>query len=345
MKTIFALCASTLATMFATANPSAGGSIAGAPLISTQTGMTWKYRMTHEAGEGFDFPNVPPEAEGKIQSQVTYRLDRTQKIDGKDLLEFEMHRDGAVTNTDLMTVDDSAINCWERIDLRGEITRFNPPQPIVKMPLKTGATWNFDTTLGAANVHQHYAVLGEEEVTVPAGKFRALHIHGQQNSPNEMIVDRWFVKGTGIVKDVTATRNSGGDLVSRVSLELVERPSVGPRPETKSKILSGSVGKDPAGAATNLFSQKVEKIYARWEGHGLREGAAIRVLWIAENVGDVAPANYKIDETKATATAPDSRGVFTLSRPDDGWAPGDYRVEFYVDDALLDTVRLKIAEN
>jgi hypothetical protein len=37
-----------------------------------------------------------------------------------------------------------------------------------------------------------------------------------------------------------------------------------------------------------------------------------------------------------------SCGVFTLSKPDEGWAPGAYRVEFYVDDELSETVKLKI---
>jgi hypothetical protein len=57
----------------------------------------------------------------------------------------------------------------------------------------------------------------------------------------------------------------------------------------------------------------------------------------------VAEPNYTIDEASALATAPDARGVFTLSRPEDGWAPGTYRVEFYVDDQPVQTVKLKIA--
>ena len=68
----------------------------------------------------------------------------------------------------------------------------------------------------------------------------------------------------------------------------------------------------------------------------------MRAVWIAENVGDVAPPNYKVDEAKAIATSPNAHGMFTLSRPDDGWAPGSYRVEFYLDDTLVETVKLEI---
>jgi len=51
-----------------------------------------------------------------------------------------------------------------------------------------------------------------------------------------------------------------------------------------------------------------------------------------------------VDEASAVAEAPKARGAFTLARPEDGWAYGDYRVEFYVDDVLVDAVKLKIVE-
>jgi len=50
------------------------------------------------------------------------------------------NRAGAVTNTDLVTVDDHGITCWARINLDGELIEFNPPQTMVAAPLKQGAT-------------------------------------------------------------------------------------------------------------------------------------------------------------------------------------------------------------
>ena len=319
-------------------------SVFAAPLMPIDPGMTWRYKMTHEAGEQFDFPNLPPDAGGRIQTEVAYRLDGTQNVDGKDLLKFEMHRDGLVSNTDFMTVDEHSVSCWQRVGLHGETTKLTPPQPMVATPLNPGTTWEFAAKVGPDDVRQHYAVLGDEDVTVPAGKFHAAHIHAQQKSPNEMTIDRWFVKGLGIVKDITATRNSEGDLTSRITLELLENPKVAPRPELKSQILLGTTGKDGAGPQVSEFGPKDDKICARWHGRGLPEGANVRVVWIAENVGDVAPPNTTIDDAKATVTAPDSHGVFTLSRPEQGWAPGDYRVEFYLNDDLGCTARLKITK-
>lgn len=319
-----------------------------APIMPTTDGMTWEYIMTQEAGEGFHFSDLKPDEDGKARLAVMYRIDGTQKIDGKDLLKFEMHRTGLVTNTDLVTVDEHGIVCSARIDQNGETTKMTPAQTMVAAPLKTGMSWNFDTTIGRAKVHQHYEVTGEEDVDVPAGKFRAFHIRAVQTVPNSLSIDRWFVNGVGIVKDVTAMRSNTGDLMRSVTLELKEPPKVAPRPQVKPtprpKKLYVTIGKEVLAVATNQFSADTPKIYARWQGHDLPRQAKIRIVWIAENIGDAAPPDYTIDESTALASEPDSHGIFTLSRPDNGWAPGDYRVEFYIDDALTETVKLKITK-
>lgn len=303
--------------------------------------------MTEEAGEGFRLPNLTPDADGKAHLRVIYRLDGATNIDGKDLLKFEMHRDGVVTNTDLLTVDESGVICSARIDQDGKMTKLNPPQIMVAAPLQEGTSWDFDGDVAGTKVHQHYSVIGEQDINVPAGKFRAFQIHGEQTSPNPVTIDRWFVKGTGIVKDVTATRSENGDLLRRISLELKERPKVAARPEVKpapSTKLTVIVSDEATGKATAQFGPNTEKIYARWQGHDLQPEAKIRVVWIAENIGDIAPPDYTIDEANAVASAAQAHGIFTLSRPDEGWVPGDYRVEFYLDEVLVQAVKLKIAK-
>jgi hypothetical protein len=318
-------------------------------LIPTADGTTWRYDLTQEAGEGVTFSNSKAGPDGKVRSMAIYRIDGTQQLDGKNFLKFQMHRDGIVTNTDLMKVDERGISCAARIDQDGAMTKLDPVQIMVAAPLKEGASWDFDSKLGDSTVHQHYNVIGGEDVDLPAGKFHAFHIHGEQNEPISMIIDRWFVNGIGIVRDVTETRSPDGNLLRRISLELKEQPKVTPRPEVKlpatAKKISVSVGKEPIGqASTTQFDLDTPKIYARWQGAGLRAQTKIRVVWIAEDIGDVAPPHYTIDEASATASIPDSHGVFTLSRPEDGWAPGNYRIEFYLDNELVETIRVEIAK-
>jgi hypothetical protein len=319
-------------------------------LIPVTVGTSWQYKMTEEVGKGIGFADLKPDADGKVRANVMYRIDGMQNVDGNDLLKFEMHRAGLVTNTDLMTVDERGMVCSARINLDGELIKLDPPQTIIATPLRRGASWDFDGQAADTRMHQHYEVKGEEDIKIPAGKFHAFHIHGEQTSPSPMTIDRWFVVGTGIVRDVTTTmRPKSRELLRRIILELKEPPKVADRPEVKPreppKKLSAQLASEPLGNATTSFSgARTPKIYARWQGHGLREHAKVRVAWVVEDLGDIAPPGYKIDEASTIAEGPNSFGTFTFSRPDDGWVAGDYRVEFYVDDALAQTVALKIGK-
>lgn len=321
-------------------------SVFGAPVIPTAPGTSWRYNMTEEMGKGLNIPNVKADADGKIRLPVLYRLEGIEDVDGKDLLKFEMHRAGTVTNTDLLAVDEHGITCWARVNLDGELVKFSPPQTMIAVPLKKGAAWNFDGQAGELKVQQHYDVVGEEKVDVPAGKFQAFRIHGEQTIPNRMVIDRWFATGVGIVKDVTTMQDTKGDLLQRISLELTEVPTVVTRPEVKSeaapKQLAASLAKARFGKPTTTFTSNTPEIYARWQGQRLRQGAKVKAVWIAENIGEDFPQDYKVDEAAAMAASPTARGAFTLARPEDGWMPGDYRVEFYIDDVLVDAVKMKI---
>lgn len=323
-------------------------SMLAAPLIPTTPGTTWRYNMTQEVSAGLSVPDLKPDPDGKFRTGVMYRIEGTENIDGKELLKFEMHRAGVITNTDLLTVDEQGVLCWARINLDGELVKFSPPQPMIAIPLKRGASWNFEGQAGDLKVRQHYEVTGEEDVQVPAGKFHAFRIRSEQTSPSPMTIDRWFVAGTGIVKDVTTMRATNGDLLERISLELAEPPRSMGRPEVKPeaapKQLSVSLVKERHGKASTIFSADTPQIYARWQGKRLRGGAKVRAVWIAENIGEDFPPDYKIDEASAIAESPTAHGEFTLSRPQNGWAPGDYRAEFYVNDVLVEALKLKIVK-
>jgi hypothetical protein len=340
MKIIFILIVSMTAT----------ASMFAAPIIPTARGTAWRYTMTQEVSAGLSVPDVKPDPDGKFRTAVVYRIEGTENVEGKELLKFEMHRSGVITNTDLLTVDERGVLCWARINLDGELVKFDPPQPMIAMPLKRGARWNFDGRAGDLKVNQQYEVIGEEDVQVPAGKFRAFRIRSEQISPGLMTIDRWFAPGTGIVKDVTIMHAANGDLLERISLELTEPPRVANRPEVKPeaapKKLSVSLAKDPFGQASRAFSSDTPQIYARWQGQRLRKGSKVRAVWIAENIdiGEDIPPDYKVDEASVVAEIPTARGAFVLSRPEDGWAMGDYRAEFYVDDVLVESVKLKIVK-
>src|SRR5271154_5246506 len=63
---------------------------------------------------------------------------------------------------------------------------------------------------------------------------------------------------------------------------------------TKTGIGLGVTDKYEIGNATTEFAPDTPKIVCVWKAEGLTVGAALRGVWIAEDVGKAAPANYKI---------------------------------------------------
>ncbi len=311
---------------------SATNLVSGAPLIPTKQGTTWQYNATDEAG-GESTP---------AQSQIRYRINGTQQFAGKDLLKLETVVDDTVTKTEIVSVDQNGIRSFARTAKDGNMVGFISPQVIVPAKMKKGASWDCVNEIADVRVNQHFTVMDSEKVSVPAGDFRAFRLHCEEAAPMSVTIDRWFVDGIGFVKEITTLRSPTGDLLHRRTLELAKLPTTEVKTKDAVKKLSVGVSSQPIGDFEKEFPSNTQNIYARWEGHDLRDGAKVRAVWIAENVGDVAPPNYKIDEAKTIAASPDAHGMFTLSRPEDGWAPGKYRVEFYLDGALVETVKLEI---
>ncbi len=90
------------------------------------------------------------------------------------------------------------------------------------------------------------------------------------------------------------------------------------------------------------FAADVLKLYAFFRTKGTEKGEKLRAVWIAEDVGEAAPTNTKIDESTLTADQDDFYGAFSLSKPNKGWPLGKYRVEIYDGDELATTVKFTI---
>ncbi|MFL6583701.1 MAG: hypothetical protein ACJ8KU_04215 [Chthoniobacterales bacterium] len=119
-------------------------------------------------------------------------------------------------------------------------------------------------------------------------------------------------------------------------------PEIPAPPDGKRLVVD--VSDDPAGGQKTEFHSDVTNIYVRWHGRGLPEKARVRIAWVAEDVGDIVEPNFVVDQTETVAPAPDSSARFTLGRPEDGWAEGKYRVEFYINDALEETIHVRIVK-
>lgn len=315
------------------------------PVFPTAEGTTWHYEMKQgRPAEGFDL--TQPNQEETFE--VTYRLGGVEKIDNLELRRLEVYRGETLENVDLIAIEERGIMCPARQDAKGAVIKLVPPQEMLALPLKTGTKWKFDGTVGDTKVNQRYQITGEEDVEVPAGKFHAWRITCDQVAPSKGVIERWFVPTVGFVKIDTAVKGESGGVLQKTSLKLKESPKVVSGPEKNQR--RETEGKFSAGVATarngefkTEFKSDTPAIYARWHGHHLRPKADIRATFIAENVAEVS-AESEIDEAKAVAPKPDSGAIFTLTKPKTGWTPGNYRVEFFVDDEPAATVKFKIVK-
>lgn len=331
------------------------------PLFPTADGTTWQYETTEELGG----PGAPP----PTTASITVRIGR-QTFGGKEFIKLETMTDDVLTRTELMTLDEHGWVCHFRAGKDARMAKLDPPQTILPGTIKAGDSWDTDGEVAGMEMRQHFVVSNEESVMVAAGTFRAFHIHCEDTSVMSAKLDRWFSPGVGFVKETTVIRGPTGGLLQRTNLELQKRPEVIAKPEPSptlsptpskpgatppirepevetepskaGKRLTVEVSTDPSGGSKSEFKSDAEHIYVRWHGHGLPKDARVRVAWIAEDVGDLVDPNFVIDETESVAPAPDASARFTLGRPPDGWAEGRYRVEFYVNDELEETVRVTI---
>jgi hypothetical protein len=304
-------------------------------------GTSWEYGQT-----------------GAEPSNFTIRIAGREKSKGKDLLKFETTAGGQVIQVQLISASDRGVLCHKRQSTTGQTDSFDPPRVLLPIPLQVGTTWELEDDVAGVAMHQVFKIVAEEDVTVPAGYFRAYHLHCEQPWPLSISVDRWFAPGTGFVKDTTTTRGPTGRLLSRVTTVLTKFSIAPPAPESPPSAKTSStpaapgsppkiaveIAKERDGESTTSFRSDAPNIYVHWQGANLSKGSVVRVAWIAEDVGEVADPNFIVDETETEIISPESGARFTLSRPSDGWATGKYRLEVYLDDVLIEKVAVSITE-
>ncbi len=98
------------------------------------------------------------------------------------------------------------------------------PRGAFKLPAKVGDTWEWEDTMDLrlpgppqfVAVANHCRTVAEEEIEVPAGKFRAVRVEIKaQVLTIPLQVDEWFAPGVGLVKMV----NKSGDKVQTITLK------------------------------------------------------------------------------------------------------------------------------
>jgi hypothetical protein len=86
-----------------------------------------------------------------------------------------------------------------------------PPRPLLKLPIRPGATWSWSGTARAnVRVEESSQVVGSEKIEVPAGRFQTLKVVTRIEQGGVSVTKTsWYAPGVGLVQQ--ATQSSGVD--------------------------------------------------------------------------------------------------------------------------------------
>jgi hypothetical protein len=85
------------------------------------------------------------------------------------------------------------------------------------------------------------------------------------------------------------------------------------------------------GPTTNFYTD-TPKIVCVWAIQSNDASVPIKSVWIAEDVGDVAPPNYQLAEKSIAGSF--EKGNFSINSPTNGFPVGKYRLDIYIGDKL-----------
>lgn len=97
------------------------------------------------------------------------------------------------------------------------------------------------------------------------------------------------------------------------------------------------------GDKKDSFIGTTPTVYLVCQSDAVKKGEQVKASWIAADTNNVAPPNYKIDESTLNVPQDPTNGQvwtakFSLSKPNNGWPVGTYRVDISVDGTQTQSV-------
>jgi hypothetical protein len=139
------------------------------------------------------------------KEQVTEWVTAVETKSGMTIVSFSISEDGPVNYRHGASKD--GVFC-----LSLGATTYDPPYRLLKLPAKEGETWEEPLSVRAKEKEKVKFTTGkEEEIEVPAGKFRAIRVESEySNTLGETIqTTYWHTAGLGVVR--TLTKFKSGD--------------------------------------------------------------------------------------------------------------------------------------
>lgn len=107
---------------------------------------------------------------------------------------------------------------------RGVEFTYERPVVRLKYPLEKGASWQDRVGQGGAMLEHKTTVLDEEEIQVPAGRFKAFKLRVETSSPAGKIeAHSWYARDVGVVKQWVKHTGERGEFEITIELRSFEK--------------------------------------------------------------------------------------------------------------------------
>jgi len=131
------------------------------------------------------------------------RVETVKAVDTKDgmtIVTLDRQADGRELPPEVLGASDTGL-----FRLASDGKKLDPPHRILRLPARPGDKWEIRVpgeTLRLTHTNE-YEMGSEEEVTTPAGKFRAVRVHRKSirgDGRVSMDLDLWIAPNVGVVK-------------------------------------------------------------------------------------------------------------------------------------------------
>src|SRR5258707_5288227 len=155
--------------------------------IPTADGTTWRYAFTRE---GETEPGT-----------LTRQVFAPKNPEEQSILRIETAINGIAHSTEFLKNESNAILATAYRVQGGKTEAFDPAITILPGELSFGIEWNYHGPIAGLNLNLPLKIVGDGDIEVPAGKFRALHFCGEKKEGFLTVADFLFVRGGGSIKE------------------------------------------------------------------------------------------------------------------------------------------------
>jgi hypothetical protein len=194
-----------------------------------EAGTTWTYHLRKEVGPLARFAGEDARIakNGAVETTLICHVAGTEQINGKTYTRVEALRAGKLANVDWYALTPSGLMHPKSVDYTSDShSDFDPPEILLKPTTAPGESWTWQDRQGATSKKTASA---PEQITVPAGSYRATPVHTQMSiptkvAPMDVTITQWFAPGVGVVKQDSRLEINGHLLMhNTMTLEKFER--------------------------------------------------------------------------------------------------------------------------